>query len=83
MGSPETGVHLHTDIKRPAKFHAILHISYSVIVRTRKVYGRRTDDTDKLPQLKSKLKMLLTTWLVSNGYKNCMIPILNLILKEM
>ena len=34
--SPETGVHLQTYIKIPAQFQEILHISFSVIMLTRK-----------------------------------------------
>ena len=38
----ETGVHLYTDFKRPANFHEIIRISFSVIVLiTLKVYTSR------------------------------------------
>ena len=45
--SAETGVHLHTDIRRLANFDEILQISFSVNVLTRKVYGWTY--ADKLP----------------------------------
>ena len=38
--SPETGVHLQTYIKIPAQFQGIIHISFSSIMLTRKVYGQ-------------------------------------------
>ena len=50
---PEAGVQQQTDIKRPAKFYEILHISFSFILLTRKV-NRGTDD--KLPQHKLALQ---------------------------
>ena len=37
---PETGVHLQTYIKIPAQFQEIIHISFSSIMLTRKVYGQ-------------------------------------------
>ena len=46
--SPETGVHLHTDTNRHAKFDEILHISFSVIVPTRTVYGWTAQRTPNL-----------------------------------
>lgn len=30
--SPETGVHLHIDTKRPVKFYEMLHISFLVLI---------------------------------------------------